>query len=86
MQAVARVHPYASCKGCGKTREQEGSRLSATGLCLDCAEKRRSENLAQLAAREGPYYDHWLRRLHLSTVRKLVATGGVPLDEANQGR
>lgn len=81
---MARLHPHASCKGCGKTREEEGNRLSATGLCLDCAEKRRSENLAQLAAREGPYFDHWLRRSYMATLRRLVAAGGAPLDDLHR--
>lgn len=50
-------HP-GSCKVCGGFPEEVGD-ISGTGLCREHAEERRQENLIQLAAHRGPYFDKW---------------------------
>lgn len=67
-----RRHPHVHCRECGKHRDDEGGRLSATGLCLMCAEARCSANLAQLDAGEGPYFDHWARRLYMAARKQVL--------------
>lgn len=62
-------HPW-SCKACS-ARAEDGARISWQGYCVPCGEARELQNLAGLRSQSGPYYEHWLRRLHLATVRKL---------------
>jgi hypothetical protein len=57
-----RRHPYVRCKDCDKHRDLEGGMLSATGLCLECADLRKTENMDQLVGHDGPYFNHWRRR------------------------
>lgn len=45
--------------------------LSATGLCLACADVRKTDNMNQMVSCEGPYFDHWARRCFMA-YRKLV--------------
>lgn len=45
--------------------------LSARGLHADCALKRMRESAEQLKAKEGPYYDEWVRSMRHAS-RKLA--------------
>lgn len=82
---MARRHPHRFCKGCGKPREDEpGGLLSAVGLCYGCGKERREENITQLSAREGPYYDHFVRMRFLKALRAAEALNArVPLEKAS---
>ena len=66
------------CKLCGRHRDECGG-LSKRGKCQDCARMMTDANIEGIKAHRGPFFDHWRRRT-------LAAFGGVPLDEANQGR
>lgn len=66
-------------------REIEGQ-LSARGLCSSCGLAAKAANIAQLAANEGPYFDHYLMRTYMATFKRLVAAGLIVLDEPTQGR
>jgi hypothetical protein len=35
-------------------------RASRSGLCIVCAARRQRENMEQLKAKSGPYYERWL--------------------------
>jgi hypothetical protein len=70
-------YPLTGCKGCPKTLAEAGS-LSAIGLCQECGEKRRTENLVALKLHRGPYFDHWRTRC-------LAAFGVTLLDETPRG-
>lgn len=50
------------CKVCGRERKPD-ERFSARGKCQACSDTRMVENVGQLRAHDGPYFDHWLRRL-----------------------
>lgn len=69
---MARWHPK-SCKVCG-IRASADEPISATGLCIEHAVDRMEANNRQIAAHNGPFFDHWRRRV-------LASFGGVPLDE-----
>jgi hypothetical protein len=60
-----------SCYVCGGIPEEVGP-ISGTGLCFEHAEERRAANLAQLVTGEGPYFDHWARRVYMSARKRLL--------------
>ena len=45
--------------------------LSAIGLCLACADVRKTENMNQLVYGEGSYFEHWENRCYLAFVRRM---------------
>lgn len=70
---MARRHPHRFCKECGKSRDEEPTGLlSAIGLCLKCGIERMETNNNQLAAREGPYYDHFVRRRFMAAYARVL--------------
>ena len=52
----------SSCRQCLRDEADAGP-ISARGLCADCGELNVTANLEQLRACNGPYFDHWRRRL-----------------------
>ncbi len=66
-------YPLTACKGCQRPLAECGS-LSSRGICADCGEARRNANLVCLVAKEGPYYDHWIRRTIMAARVRLVAS------------
>lgn len=64
------------CKRCGRPGQIRKT-LSATGLCRPCGAQIAAENLTQLVAHDGPYFDHWRRRC-------LAAFGIVQVDEHSE--
>jgi hypothetical protein len=51
--------------------------LSWQRLCVECGDERRAENVVQLNAHSGPWFDHWRRAMAASV-------GGVLLDDSPQ--
>lgn len=48
------------CAACGRHEDDVG-RLSGRRLCVDCSSSRAVEAARQMAAKEGEYYERWLR-------------------------
>lgn len=72
-----RRHPK-SCKVCGEIAS-DTVRISATGLCPLHSTVRLIENHQQLKGHNGPYFDHWRKRLLASFgVGLLDDTAGKP--------
>jgi hypothetical protein len=69
---MARGVPRFNCKICDRHVSECGG-LSARGKCLECGERARSENLLQINAHDGPYFENWRRQ-------SVAAFGGVLLD------
>lgn len=74
---MARWHPK-KCKVCGTPATDEEP-ISARGYCLEHGTAMMMANNEQISTHEGPFFDHWRRRT-------LAAFGGMPLDDANEGR
>lgn len=58
-------HPrrrYTECQDCHRSTIVTG-KISARGLCEDCAMDRQIESAKQLIAKSGPYYDEWKRAM-----------------------
>ena len=55
-----RRHPKR-CKVCHGT-EAEVGRISARGYCITHGRTREWENIEQLEAHAGPWFDHWRKR------------------------
>jgi hypothetical protein len=68
-------HP-AQCKVCGISAQEAGG-ISQQGYCLAHSLERFAQNIEQLQARNGPYFEHWARRVLLSAHRALVASRAV---------
>lgn len=68
---MARWHP-SKCRSCG-IEAADNRTISARGYCLACGTQREKDNIVQLATREGPFYEHWLRRSFLAYRRQLIA-------------
>jgi hypothetical protein len=66
-------YPLTGCKECDRPLAEVGS-LSATGLCADCGEARWTANLISLKTGEGPYFEHWARRVLMAAHRRLIAS------------
>ena len=66
-------HPSkrATCKRCGKHYSEVGA-ISWGGNCETCGQIASLENVNDLRATNGPYFDHWRRRM--------AATFGVAID------
>jgi hypothetical protein len=64
---------YKNCKGCGGHASEVGL-LSWTRLCQTCYRERFEQNLDQLRAHDGPYFQHHRRAC-------VAAFGGVLLDD-----
>lgn len=71
---MARWHP-SRCRVCGITAEEAGelaevwgipyghaARISARGYCWGHGRMRELENIEQLEASSGPFFDHWRQR------------------------
>jgi hypothetical protein len=56
-----RDYEISHCRSCGRERE-EGERFSARGKCAECGEGRMIQNARELAASNGPFFEHWRRR------------------------
>jgi hypothetical protein len=54
--------------------EREVGRISLGKLCAECSTRRQRENIEQLQARRGPYYDRWLAGRQVAAY-KLAAMG-----------
>lgn len=50
--------PRSTCKRCGLSRQAVGH-LSRRGNCLDCGIAAEADNLTELRAKAGPYYERW---------------------------
>jgi len=59
------------CVICNGHVENVG-RLSKRGKCRDCGKARMFDNLDQINASAGPFYDHWVRRSFMASRRALV--------------
>lgn len=55
------VRPPKYCRECGKSEAEVGP-ISWRGLCEADGERREVENMRQLRAHSGPWFDHWRRR------------------------
>jgi hypothetical protein len=64
---------YKRCRLCHRSGEEVGD-LSWQRLCIDCGGERRTANILQLNAHDGPWFDHWRRSMAASV-------GGVLLDD-----
>ena len=64
---------YKICKGCGRHASVVGE-LSHNRLCVTCWEERKLDNLTQLRAHAGPWFQHWRRR-------HVESAGGVLLED-----
>lgn len=67
------VRPPKTCRVCGRGEDEVGS-ISWRGYCAIHGDAVQVANVAQLRAREGPYFDHWKRRIAQSV-------GGVLVDD-----
>lgn len=56
-KGYARTH----CKRCQRSKAETGG-FSARGKCASCGETLVIENNRQLAAHDGPFFEHWRRR------------------------
>ncbi len=74
---MAKWHPK-KCRVCQKPTSDDDP-ISGAGYCLEHGIERMAVNNAQISAHQGPFFDHWRRRT-------LAAFGGVPLDDARDGR
>lgn len=64
---------YRTCKGCGQSNSVVGD-LSWTRLCETCYRERFEDNLDQLKAHSGPYFQNHRRAC-------VAAFGGVLIDD-----
>jgi hypothetical protein len=69
---MPRKHPRQRCRNCDRHRNEVGD-LSTRGYCQGCGATLRAQNLVQLVAHDGPYFDHW-------RARSLAALGVPDLD------
>jgi uncharacterized protein with von Willebrand factor type A (vWA) domain len=69
-----RGHNAPHCKVCGGHRDDVG-RLSARYKCASCGKRREQENLDQLRAHRGPYFEAWRRAGFTEAVQGLVDIG-----------
>lgn len=69
--AVPHFH-RSSCKVC-EFRPQPPARISATGLCAACGERRHLEHNRQLREHDGEWFKHW-------RIRSIRALTMAPLD------
>src|SRR6266536_2097283 len=70
---VSPRYDYKTCKDCGRDRDDVGL-LSRQRLCASCAIKRAEQNNEQIAAGNGPFAEHRLRRTIMAAHRGLVAS------------
>ena len=54
-----------SCRHCG-VKQADGFSISATGQCEPCSERVLLDNIEQMAARSGPNFERWRRRMAAS--------------------
>jgi hypothetical protein len=52
-----------TCRVC-QTSFDDPSILSKRGKCPDCADWLREQNIKQLAAHRGPFFEHWYASMH----------------------
>lgn len=62
----------AHCLGCGRHKSVAGE-LSWQGYCSICGKLIWEENLDQLRAKEGRFYEHWNDRTLLAAHRRRLA-------------
>jgi predicted nucleic acid-binding Zn-ribbon protein len=63
-----------NCTRCGHA-PPSGVTLSARKRCPNCGETAQIDNLRQLVAHKGPYFDHWRERLAASVGATLDGRG-----------
>lgn len=68
-----RGHTTRNCKICGRLREPD-ERFSARGKCPACGLGHCVDNAIQLHEHDGPWFEHWRRKVAASV-------GAVLLDE-----
>jgi hypothetical protein len=73
-------HDALYCKVCGGHRDEVGP-LSARYKCAGCGKRRQRENVDQIRAQKGPYFDAWRRGMYRATVEWLVDTGYIAEEE-----
>jgi hypothetical protein len=68
---MARRHPKR-CRVCG-IGATDGIGISALGFCAEHGQERVRQNIYEIATREGPFYEHWVRRSFLAARRASIA-------------
>jgi hypothetical protein len=69
-----RGHNGSHCKICGGHRDDVGP-LSARYKCASCGKRQERENLDQLKAHRGPYFEAWRRGGFTEAIQGLVDIG-----------
>lgn len=66
------------CRICGRHFSEAGT-ISVRGKCAGCGDERIVANHEQLRAHDGPFFDHWRRKM-------LAAFGVTVVDEPDETR